>query len=133
MNAIFYFHQKIKITNNYIGRAKPWHGIQQQKWSCQQIVTVQIHVGVNQLGEMDINCSQSLYKRRHKRYIYLCTIQNQFLIQKRCVHFDKHTRNILEITKSCSIFFQSADFQLKGVCIYPLISTWGLFVALKWL
>lgn len=78
-----------------------------------------------------ISIARKVFRKDDTNAIYLCTIQNQFLIQKRCVHFDKHTRNILEITKSCSIFFQSADFQLKGVCIYPLISTWGLFVGLK--
>lgn len=132
MNAIFYFHQKIKITNNYIGRAKPWHGIQQQKWSCQQIVTVQIHVGVNQLGEMDINCSQSLYKRRHKRYIPVYHPKPIFNSKTLCTFWLAHSKYSRD-HKILFNFFQSADFQLKGVCIYPLISTWGLFVGLKWL
>lgn len=47
--------------------------------------------------------AKSLEKKTQTLYTCVPSKTN-FLIQKRCVHFDKHTRNILEITKSCSIF-----------------------------
>lgn len=40
-----------------------------------------------------ISIARKVFIKEDTNAIYLCTIQNQFLIQKRCVHFDKHTRN----------------------------------------